>query len=141
MRSLNIKALFKLGGCVVEKLLVEDIGVQVRMRADRRGKPCCPECRSRLSDHRRGEIAVYDLPLSDKTAVWITLPTVQGRCAQCCCFVTSRPAEIHPLRNATWRRMLAVAAWAPVCRASAVAAMFEVSESTVRRYEMEVCDR
>jgi hypothetical protein len=92
--------LFKLGGCVVEKILVEKIGVQVKMRADGRSKPCCPECGSHLSHHRNGMIAVLDLPLADRSTVWITLPAIQGRCAQCRCFVTSRPPEVHPLRDA-----------------------------------------
>ena len=138
MRSLNIKALFKLGGCVVDKILVEEIGVQVKMRADARSKPCCPECGSRLSGHRNGVIAVLDLPLADRATVWITLPAIQGRCLECRCFVTSRPAEVHPLRDATWRLMRAVAAWAAACPASTVAAMFAISESTVRRYELDV---
>ena len=49
-----------------------------------------------------------------------------------------RPPEIHPLRYATWRLMRRVAAWASVCPASTVAAMFDISESTVRRYELDV---
>ena len=138
MRSLNIKALFKLSGCVVEKLLVEDVGVQVKMRADRRHKPRCPECASVLTGHRKGQSAVYDLPLADKTAVWVTIPAIQGRCPRCRCFVTPRPPEVHPLRDATWRLMRRVAAWASVCPASSVAAMFDISESTVRRYELDV---
>jgi transposase len=138
VRSLNIKALFKLSGCVVEKLLVEEVGVQVKMRADRRCKPCCPECGGVLAEHRKGQIAVYDLPLADKTAVWVTLPAIQGRCPDCRCFFTPRPPEIHPLRDATWRLMRRVAAWASACPATTVAAMFDISESTVRRYEMDV---
>jgi transposase len=130
--------LFKLSGCVVEKLLVEEVGVQVKMRADARCKPSCPECGSTLVEHRKGQIAVYDLPLADHTAVWLTLPAIQGRCPQCRCFATPRPPEIHPLRDATWRLMRRVAAWASVCPASTVAAMFDISESTVRRYELDV---
>lgn len=138
MRSFNIKVLFKLSGCVVEKLVVEDIGVQVKMRSDARCRPCCPNCHSPLSEHRKGSIAVFDLPLADKTAVWITLPAIQGRCPRCRCFVTQRPPEVHPLRNATWRLMRRVASWASVCPATTVAAMFDLSESTVRRYELDV---
>ena len=52
--------------------------------------------------------------------------------------ITPRPPEVHPTRDATWRLMRAVAAWAAFCPASSVAAMFSISEATVRRYEMDV---
>lgn len=138
MKTFNIKALFKLSGCVVEKILVEEVGVQVKMRADERCKPSCPDCGARLKEHRKGQIAVYDLPLAGKTAVWITLPVIQGRCRPCGCFITQRPPEVHPKRDATWRLMRRVATWASVCPASTVAAMFDISEATVRRYEMDI---
>ena len=140
MKFLNLKALYEFAGCVVEKILVEAIGVQVAMRRDRRCKPRCARCGVVLKEVREGEIAVYDLPLADKTAVWITLPVIQGRCPKCWELATPRPPEVHPTRNATWRLMRAVAAWASVCPASDVAAMFEISESTVRRYETDVLD-
>jgi transposase len=108
------------------------------MRADERRKPCCPECGTRLKQHSKRQLVIYDLPLADKNAVWITLPAVQGRCPECSCFVTQRPPEIHSTRNATWRFMRVVAAWASICPASSVATMFEISESTVRRYELDI---
>ena len=37
--------------------------------------------------------------------------------------ITPRPPEVHPTRDATWRLMRAVAAWAAFCLASAVATM------------------
>jgi hypothetical protein len=49
--------------------------------------------------------------------------------------ITPRPPEVHPTRDATWRLMRAVAAWAAFCPASSVAAMFAISEATVRRSE------
>jgi hypothetical protein len=36
VKTFNIKALFKIGGRVVEKILVEEIGVRVKMRAEER---------------------------------------------------------------------------------------------------------
>lgn len=138
MRTFNIKALFELGGCVIEKLLVEEVGVQVKMRPDRRRKACCPECGGRLKEHSRRQLAIFDMPLADRTAVFLTLAAIQGRCPDCKCFTTQRPPEVHPTRNVTWRFMRLVAAWASICPASAVAAMFDLSESTVRRYELDV---
>lgn len=140
MKSLNLKALYEFAGCVVEKILVETIGVQVAMRRDRRCKPRCPGCEVVLNEVREGQICVYDLPVADKTAVWVTLPVVQGRCPKCGDLTTPRPPEVHPTRNATWRFMRLVAAWASVCPASDVAAMFEIGESTVRRYETDVLE-
>lgn len=138
MKTLNIKELFELSGCVVEKLLVEEVGVQVKMRPDKRCKPRCPECGSRLKEHSKRQLLAADLPLADKTTVWLTLPAIQGRCSSCRCFLTQRPPEIHPTRNVTWRFMQVVAKWAAICPASEVAAMFNISESTVRRYEVEI---
>lgn len=138
VKSFNIKELFRFAGCVVEKFLVEKVGVQVAMLRDCRCKPRCPDCRVTLKEVRAGKIAVYDLPLADRNTVWVTLPAVQGRCPQCRMLITPRPPEVHPTRDATWRLMRAVAAWAAFCPASSVAAMFAISEATVRRYEMDV---
>lgn len=140
MKTFNLKALFELAGCVVEKILVETVGVQVCMRRDRRTKPHCPCCGVALKEVREGEIAVYDLPLADKAVVWVRLPVVQGRCPKCRELSTPRPPEVHPTRNATWRLMRLVAAWASVCPASRVATMFGISEATVRRYEADVLE-
>ena len=138
MKSFKIKELFRFAGCVVEKFFVEKAGVQVAMRCDGRCKPGCPDCRVPLKEVRAGKIAVYDLPLADRNTVWVTLPAVQGRCPQCRMLITPRPPEVHPTRDATWRLMRAVAAWAAFCRASSVATLFAISEGTVRRYEMDV---
>jgi transposase len=140
VKTFNIKALFEFAGCVVRKILVESVGMQVAMRRDGRCKPRCPSCEVPLREVREGEIVVYDLPIADKTAVLVTLPAIQGRCPRCHEFSTPRPPEIHPTRNATWRLMRAVATWASVCPASDVATMFEISDSTVRRYEADVLE-
>jgi hypothetical protein len=122
VKTLNIKALYELDGCVVEKILVEEVGLR---------KPCCPECGARLKRHSKRQLVIYDLPLADKNAVWITLPAIQGRCAEWECFVTQRPPEIHSTRNATWRFMRVLAVWASICPASSVATMFEINGNTV----------
>ena len=140
MKTFNIKALFEFTGCVVRKILVESVGMQVVMRRDGRRKPRCPCCEVPLREVRDGEIVVYDLPVAEKTAVWVTLPAIQGRCPKCHELSTPRPPEIHPTRNATWRLMRAVATWASACPASDVATMFEISASTVRRYEADVLE-
>jgi hypothetical protein len=64
VKSFNIKELFRFAGCVVEKFLVEKVGVQVAMLRDCRCKPRCPDCRVTLKEVRAGKIAVYDLPLA-----------------------------------------------------------------------------
>ncbi len=46
---------------------------------------------------------------------------IQGFCHACCAYVTTRPVEIHPTRDATWRLMNAVSTWASAAPASAVA--------------------
>jgi hypothetical protein len=72
--------------------------------------------------------------------VWILFPTVQGYCRTCQCYQTTRPAEIHPETKATWRFMRTVSDWASVAPATAVAAMFEISDNTVRRYDKKVLE-
>ena len=140
VKTFNLKALFEFAGCVVEKMLFGTIGVRVSMRRDRRTKPHCPHCQVALKEVCEGEIAVYDLPIAARAAVWVKLPVVQGRCPKCRELCTPRPPEVHPTRNATWRLMRTVAAWASVCPASNVAAMFAIGESTVRRYETDVLE-
>ena len=138
MKTLNLRALYRFDGYVVEKIVVEDVGVQVKMRFDGRRGPCCPRCAGGLSVHRKGVGLAADLPLADQRTVWVTFPVVQGKCAACDSFVTTRPAEIHPTRKTTWRWMRCVSSWAAACPTSAVAARFTISESTVRRYDQEV---
>ena len=79
-----------------------------------------------------------DLPIADAAVVYIIYPRVQGHCPNCRHFITTRPKEIHPTRDATWRLMRAVSTWASTAPASSVAAMFEISDATVRRYDHEV---
>ena len=81
-----------------------------------------------------------DMPIANAAIVYILYPRVQGRCSHCDYYVTTRPAEIHPTKDSTWRLMRAVSAWASAAPASAVALMFEISEATVRRYDMEVLE-
>lgn len=138
MKILNFRALYRFDGYVVEKVVVEGVGVQVKLRFDGRRKPCCPRCDGVLSTHRKGVGLATDLPLADRMMVWVTFPVLQGRCASCDGFVTTRPAEIHPSRKATWRWMRCVSSWAAACPASAVAERFGISEATVRRYDQEV---
>ena len=81
-----------------------------------------------------------DSPLAHLNTVWITFPTVQGRCRQCQHFVTTRPKEFHPTKKATWRYMRLVSSWAGTAPASQVASIFEVSASTVRSYDKAVLE-
>ena len=59
-------------------------------------------------------------------------------CAVCEGFVTTRPKEMYPTKEATsllMRRVSEMARHAPV---TAVAKMMDLGESTVRRYNIEV---
>jgi transposase len=132
--------LYRFDGYVVEKVVVEEVGVQVKMRFDSRRRPCCPRCAGGLSVHRKGVGLAADLPLADRLVVWVTFPVVQGKCGACDSFVTTRPAEVHPSRKATWRWMRCVSSWAAACPISAVAERFRISEATVRRYDQAVLE-
>jgi len=79
-----------------------------------------------------------DLPIANGPVVYICFPTVQGRCKKCLHFVTTRPKEIHPTRSATWRLMRMISAWAAHTPATQIAAIYEISDSTVRLYDKEV---
>lgn len=76
-----------------------------------------------------------DCPMPHGSMVYLTFPTVQGLCRSCNHYVTSCPAEVHPTCQATWRLMKLVSAWASLATNTEVAAMFEISDSTVRRYD------
>ena len=66
---------------------------------------------------------------------YLSFPTVQGCCPHCLAYVTTCPAEVHPSAQATWRFMRLVSAFATVAANTDVAALFEISDSTVRRYD------
>ena len=53
-------------------------------------------------------------------------------------FVTTRPKEMHPTKDATWRLMRRVSEMVRHAPVTAVAKMMDLGESTVRRYDMEV---
>lgn len=140
VKVLNFNALYAFDGYVIEKVIVEEVGVQIKLRFDRRRKARCPECARRCAEHRTASGLAYDLPIAERPVV-VTYPVRQVRCAPCGVgFQTLRPAEVHPTRGATWRLMRTVSAWASVCPASAVATMFAISDSTVRRYDKAVLE-
>ncbi|MDB4632349.1 transposase family protein [bacterium] len=58
-------------------------------------------------------------------------------CAVCGRFVTTRPKEMHPTKEATWRLMRRVCEMAKHAPVTAVAKMMDLGESTVRRYAIE----
>jgi transposase len=63
-------------------------------------------------------------------------PKYQGLGAlHCGRYVTTCPQEVHPDCHATWRLMRLFSSWASVATNSEVAAMFEISDATVRRYD------
>ncbi len=50
VKTLNLRVLYRAdGGYVVEKIVVEDVGVQVKMHFNDRRGPCCSRCAGGLS--------------------------------------------------------------------------------------------
>lgn len=131
----NIKALAPFKGYVVTTLSFEEVGAQINLEFDRRSGPRCPNCHLILPRNKVGRRAVMDCPMPHGPVVILTFPTVQGHCRKCLSFVTTCPEEVHPSCQATWRLMRLVSAWAAMATNSEVALMFEISDSTVRRYD------
>jgi transposase len=137
----NIKALAPFRGYVVSAVSFEKIGAQIKLDFDKRSGPRCPHCDARLPRNKTGNRAVMDTPMPHGPITILTFPTVQGHCRTCDRYVTSCPQEVHPSCQATWRLMRQVSAWASIAANSEVAAMFEISDSTVRRYDKIVLEQ
>ena len=135
MKVRNIKVLAPFKGYVVTGVTFEEIGAQINLDFDKRCGPRCPCCNSRLPRNKVGRRAVMDCPMPHGAMVYLTFPTVQGRCRSCDRYVTTCPQEVHPDCHATWRLMRLVSSWASLATNSEVAAMFEISDATVRRYD------
>lgn len=138
MKTINLKAIYRFEGYVVKELRCEETAVQIKLEFDERSGPRCSRCSGKLPRNKIGKGCAMDMGIADVPCVYIIYPRIQGHCHACCAYVTTRPAEIHPTRDATWRLMNAVSTWASAAPASAVAVMFELSEATVRRYDQEV---
>ena len=136
----NFQALYRFEGYVVEEFICQEIGAQINLRFDARIGPRCPHCQKKLSRNKIGKCSVMDLPIADGPVVYICFPTVQGRCKSCQHFVTTRPKEVHPVRHATWRLMRMISAWAAHTPATQIAAIYEISDSTVRLYDKAVLE-
>ncbi len=141
MKILNIKALYDFDGYVVSKITCRKIGAQVDLEFDKRCGPRCPNCGNRLPRHRCGKQCVADLPIASGLVVYLTFPVVQGLCRRCQFFFTTRPKEVHPTKDATWRLMRRISEMARHTPATAIAEMMEISESTVRRYDKAVLEK
>lgn len=135
MKVRNIKALAPFKGYVVRGINFEKIGAQIKLDFDKRSGPRCPHCENKLPRNKIGRRAVMDCPMPHGSIVYLDFPTVQGLCRSCDRYVTTCPQEVHPECHATWRLMRLVSSWAAVATNSEVAAMFEISDATVRRYD------
>lgn len=135
MKVRNIKAVAPFKGYVVTGITFAEIGAQINLEFDKRSGPRCPGCRGRLPRNKVSRRAVMDCPMPHGKIVYLTFPTAQGACGKCDRYVTSCPEEVHPRCQATWRLMRQVSAWAEVASNSEVAAMFEIGDGTVRRYD------
>ncbi|MGD9420254.1 MAG: ISL3 family transposase [Verrucomicrobiota bacterium JB025] len=135
MNVRNIKALAPFKGYVVTGIRFEEIGAQINLDFDKRSGPRCPHCQGKLPRNKIGRRAVMDCPMPHGSIVYLVFPTVQGLCQSCNRYVTTCPKEVHPDCHATWRLMRLVSSWAALATNSEVAAMFEISDGTVRRYD------
>jgi transposase len=131
----NIKAVAPYKGYVVSGISFEEIGAQINLEFDSRSGPRCPDCQGKLPRNKLGRRAVMDCPMPHGSIVYLTFPTVQGLCRACDRYVTTCPEGVHPTCQATWRLMRLVSAWASLATNVQVAAMFEISDATVRRYD------
>ena len=82
-----------------------------------------------------------DALMSNGCIVYLTFPTVQRLCPSCSHYVTTCPAKVRPSGQATWRLMEMVNCWASVAPNNQVAAMFDISHSTIGKYDKEVLQR
>ncbi len=114
--------------------------MQVKLRFDKRIPPKCPCCNHTLPKNKKSQNIARDLPLLEAKMTFIIFPTIQGRCKSCDAFVTTRPKEIHPTKEATMRLMRAVSSWASVAPANQIAKRFGLSDSTVRNYDKSVLE-
>lgn len=138
MKIRNFQALYSFKGYVVDEFICESVGAQINLRFDERVGPRCPHCQEKIARNKVSQSSVMDLPIADGPVVYICFPTVQGLCKGCLRYVTTRPEEAHPTRLATWRLMRMISAWASHTPATQIAAMYEISDSTVRQYDKEV---
>lgn len=136
MKTLNFKTLYNFKGYVVDELICEESAVQVKLKFDLRIPPRCPHCSGKVPRNKCGMSCAMDNPVAGVNKVFVTFPTVQGRCSNCDRFVTTRPKEIHESKAATWRFMRLISSWATIAPANQVGKMFEISGSTVRNYDL-----
>ena len=118
MKTINFKALCRFKGYIVTELRCEESCVQVKLSFDKRIPPKCPCCNHALPKNKKGQNVARDLPLLEAKVTFIIFPTIQGRCKSCDTFVTTRPKEIHPTKEATMRLMRSVSSWASVAPAN-----------------------
>ena len=137
MKTINIKALCRFEGYILKQLNTDGNSVEIKIDFDGRIKPRCPHCNCVLRRNKTGKGAAMDLPWGCANVVFITYPRVQDKCRNCKTFVTTRPKEIHPTKNVTWRLMKAVSTWIDAAPISSVGDMFSIIESTARRYDKE----
>ena len=135
MKTINIKALFRFEGYILKQLITDGNSVEIKIDYDGRIKPRCPHCKGKLRRNKTGKGLAMDLPLGCANVVYISYPRVQDKCEHCESYVTTRPKEIHPTKDVTWRLMKAVSTWIDAAPISSVGDMFSISESTAKRYD------
>lgn len=81
-----------------------------------------------------------DLPVASGLIVYLTFPVVQGWCRKFQHFATTRPKEVHPTKDATWRLMRRVSDMTKYAPVTAVSELMAIGESTVRRYDKAILE-
>lgn len=141
MKVRNHKALAPFKGYVVKELNLAPIGAEIKLEFDRRIGPRCPECSARIPKNKSSRRVVMDRPMTHGDLVYLIFPVAQGYCDQCERYVTTCPEEVHPTCKATWRLMQLISSWASIASNSEVAAMFAISDATVRRYDKIILEK
>jgi transposase len=140
VKTINFKALCRFKGYIITEFRCEESCVQVKLRFDERIPPKCPCCNNTLPKNKKSQNVARDLPILEAKITFITFPTIQGRCKSCDAFVTTRPDEMHPTKEATMRLMRSVSSWASVAPATQIAKRFGLTDSTVRNYDKAVLE-
>ena len=136
----NIHAVYPFEGYVIQSVTCQPVGIQIKLRRDRRRALRCPDCGGRMAFNRERQQLAYDLSCGAGKVTYVLYPATQGTCSACAGYRTVRPAEIHPSRGATWRLMRHVSLLARHVPFRLMSAVAEVPAATAWRYDKAVLE-
>jgi len=134
----NFQAVYPFKSYVIDTVDCHPVGIQIKLRRDKRCPLRCPDCNAKMATNRERETSAYDLSCGGGPVVKIAYPAIQGYCSRCASYQNVRPAEIHPTRKATWRLMRYVSLLARFVPMSGMTALVEVPAATAWRYDRDV---